>query len=44
MAIKKSVWSMILKVAVAAVTIIAGVLALGVMGYLFYMLFKGDKT
>ena len=26
-----------------AVTIIAGVLALGVMGYLFYMLFKGDK-
>ena len=27
-----------------AVTIIAGVLALGVMGYLFYMLFKGVKT
>ena len=27
-----------------AVTIIAGVLALGVMGYLFYMLFKVDKT
>ena len=27
-----------------AVTIISGVLALGVMGYLFYMLFKGDKT